>query len=98
MIFEQQYKTANNLGDQNCNEFSLDICKVVWKHNGSAVSIMSPRGGVSVETEKEGRQLMSRLSLVHAIATDAGNYTCEPDLVSPANVSVYVVEGQNCDN
>ncbi|KAA0198749.1 hypothetical protein HAZT_HAZT009102 [Hyalella azteca] len=61
-------------------------------HNGSAVSILSPRGGVSVETEKEGRQLMSRLSLVHAIASDAGNYTCEPHLVFPANVSVYVVE------
>ncbi|XP_018007007.1 uncharacterized protein LOC108664823 [Hyalella azteca] len=67
---------------------------VVWKHNGSAVSILSPRGGVSVETEKEGRQLMSRLSLVHAIASDAGNYTCEPHLVFPANVSVYVVEDE----
>ncbi|KAF2355573.1 Immunoglobulin I-set [Trinorchestia longiramus] len=67
---------------------------VNWKHNGSEISITSPRGGVSIETEKEGRQLMSRLSVVHALASDAGNYTCEPDLVTPANLSVYVVEDE----
>ena len=68
--------------------------QVWWQHNGSPISITSPRGGVSIETEKEGRKLLSRLSVVHALASDAGNYTCGPDLVNPANVTVYVVEGK----
>lgn len=37
---------------------------------------------------------MSRLSIVHALASDAGNYTCGPDMVTPDNVTVYVVEGE----
>lgn len=68
--------------------------QVWWGHNGSSISITSPRGGVSIETEKEGRQILSRLSVVHALASDAGNYTCQPDLVTAANITVYVVEGK----
>ena len=71
------------------NEF-----QVIWHHNGSAINITSERGGLSIQTDREGRSVVSRLSVVRATPRDAGLYKCAPDLVNPANATVFVVEGE----
>ena len=58
------------------------------------MNITAPRGGISIQTEREGTTVVSRLSVVKAISQDAGNYTCQPDLVTAATSTVYVVDGK----
>lgn len=58
------------------------------------MNISSPRGGLSIQTVREGRHVVSRLSVVRAAPIDAGVYTCAPDLVHSANATVFVVEGK----
>ncbi|XP_047486720.1 zwei Ig domain protein zig-8-like [Penaeus chinensis] len=67
---------------------------VDWLHNGTKMSIAGPRGGVSIHTERAGQLVSSKLSVVRAAGRDAGNYTCQPDSVHPANTTVYIVEGE----
>jgi hypothetical protein len=54
----------------------------------------SPRGGVSVITEK-GDITTSYLLIQRAKAPDSGKYTCSPSNANPKTVVVHVLNGKN---
>ncbi|XP_066964389.1 opioid-binding protein/cell adhesion molecule-like isoform X2 [Macrobrachium rosenbergii] len=70
------------------------VSTVDWLHNQTKLSIAGPRGGVSIHTEKAGQLVSSKLSVGKAVSRDAGNYTCQPDSVHPASISVFIVEDE----
>lgn len=53
----------------------------------------SPRGGVSVITEK-GDVTTSFLLIQHAETTDSGKYSCSPSNADVASVRVHVLNGK----
>lgn len=63
-------------------------------HGNSVVDFDSPRGGISLETEKTEGGTTSKLLVTKAALTDSGNYTCVPNNAHPASVSVHVLNGQ----
>ncbi|XP_076049424.1 zwei Ig domain protein zig-8-like [Oratosquilla oratoria] len=90
---ERYIKTGSNLV-LTCTATVLPHASavVMWFHNGTEISIVSPRGGVSIHTQREGTLLSSQLSVVRAVARDAGNYSCSPDTVNPAYTTVFIAE------
>ncbi|KAG0723467.1 Zwei Ig domain protein zig-8 [Chionoecetes opilio] len=68
------------------------LSTVEWMHNNTQMTISGARGGVSIHTEKAGRLLSSKLSVVRVAPDDAGNYTCHPDTVPPASATVFIVD------
>ena len=56
------------------------------------ISYDSPRGGVSVITEK-GDVTASFLVVQHAKPTDSGTYSCSPSLGDTVSVNVHVLRG-----
>lgn len=62
-------------------------------HGGSVVDFDSPRGGISLETEKTESGTTSKLLVTKAAISDSGNYTCVPSNANPASVSVHVLNG-----
>lgn len=53
----------------------------------------SPRGGVSVITEK-GDITTSYLLIQRAKISDSGKYTCAPSHANPQTVNVHVLNGK----
>lgn len=53
----------------------------------------SPRGGISLETDKTGVGTTSKLQVTKALLSDTGNYTCMPSNASPASAVVHVLNG-----
>lgn len=58
------------------------------------VDFDSPRGGVSLETEKTAAGTTSKLLVTKAALADSGNYTCVPSNAHAASVSVHVLNGE----
>ncbi|KAG5335611.1 LACH protein, partial [Acromyrmex heyeri] len=63
---------------------------IIWSHNHQAINFDSPRGGISLVTEK-GPVTSSRLLIQKAIDTDSGLYTCSPNNTHPNSVLVHIV-------
>ncbi|XP_047516953.1 zwei Ig domain protein zig-8-like isoform X2 [Pieris napi] len=61
-----------------------------WTHNDEEINYDSPRGGVSVITEK-GEMTTSHLLVQKARGTDSGRYTCAPANANPRSVLVHVL-------
>lgn len=59
------------------------------------ISYDSPRGGVSVITEK-GDVTASFLVVQHAKPSDSGTYSCSPSLGETVAVNVHVLRGKYC--
>lgn len=59
------------------------------------VDFDSPRGGISLETEKTESGTTSRLLLTRAQLRDSGNYTCIPAGAISASVQVHVLNGKS---
>ena len=57
------------------------------------ISYDSPRGGVSVITEK-GDVTASFLVVQHAKPSDSGTYSCSPSLGDTVSVNVHVLRGK----
>ncbi|CAG0912706.1 unnamed protein product [Notodromas monacha] len=66
---------------------------VTWYHNNKVIDYKSPRGGVSVATDK-GATSSSTLVLLFARASDSGEYRCEPSNGVPAVGKIHVLNGQ----
>ncbi|CAK9812682.1 Zwei Ig domain protein zig-8 [Anthophora plagiata] len=77
------------------NVQSTPPSSVLWHHGVSVVDFDSPRGGVSLETEKTESGTTSRLLVTQARLTDSGNYTCIPSNANPASVMVHVLNGEH---
>ncbi|RZF35808.1 hypothetical protein LSTR_LSTR006266 [Laodelphax striatellus] len=68
---------------------------VLWYQGISVVDFDSPRGGISLETEKTEAGTTSKLLVTKASLTDSGNYTCVPSNAKPASVYVHVLNGEH---
>ncbi|XP_033223430.1 zwei Ig domain protein zig-8-like [Belonocnema kinseyi] len=68
---------------------------VTWYHAGSIIDFDSPRGGVSLETEKAKGGTTSKLLITRASLNDSGNYTCVSSKAAPASVIVHVLNGEH---
>ncbi|XP_032671238.1 hemicentin-2-like isoform X2 [Odontomachus brunneus] len=77
------------------NVQSTPPSSVSWHHGAAVVDFDSPRGGVSLETEKTESGTTSRLLVTQARLTDSGNYTCIPSNANPASVMVHVLNGEH---
>ncbi|XP_031625867.1 zwei Ig domain protein zig-8 [Contarinia nasturtii] len=64
--------------------------QMVWSHNSEVINFDSPRGGISLVTEK-GRLTTSRLLVQKAIQSDSGMYTCAPSNANPISVRVHIL-------
>lgn len=63
---------------------------MIWSHNHEAINFDSPRGGISLVTEK-GPVTSSRLLIQKAIERDSGLYTCSPSNTYSNSVRVHIV-------
>ncbi|XP_044017289.1 zwei Ig domain protein zig-8-like isoform X3 [Aphidius gifuensis] len=63
---------------------------MIWSHEHRAINFDSPRGGISLVTEK-GEVTSSRLLIQKAIQKDSGLYTCAPSNASPYTVRVHIL-------
>ncbi|BES90543.1 Immunoglobulin V-set domain [Nesidiocoris tenuis] len=63
---------------------------IVWSHNDKEVNYDSPRGGVSVITEK-GDVTTSYLLIQKAKYSDSGSYKCIPSNANPLTAHVHVM-------
>lgn len=66
---------------------------IFWRHDDTIISYDSPRGGVSVITEK-GDITASFLVVQLARPSDAGTYTCSPAIGKAVSVNVHVLRGE----
>lgn len=76
------------------NVHSTPPSSVLWYHGPSVVDFDSPRGGISLETEKTESGTTSKLLVTKASLVDSGNYTCVPSNANPASVWVHVLNGK----
>ncbi|XP_071447059.1 zwei Ig domain protein zig-8-like [Hetaerina americana] len=67
---------------------------IYWTHNREEINYDSPRGGVSVITEK-GDITTSYLLIQRAKAADSGKYTCSPSNANPKTLVVHVLNGEH---
>ncbi|XP_063239044.1 zwei Ig domain protein zig-8-like [Bacillus rossius redtenbacheri] len=67
---------------------------IYWTHNHQEISYDSPRGGVSVITEK-GDVTTSYLLIQRATARDSGNYTCNPSNADRKTIVLHVLNGEH---
>ncbi|GAB0091543.1 zwei Ig domain protein zig-8 [Sergentomyia squamirostris] len=65
---------------------------IFWNHNNAIISYDSPRGGVSVITEK-GETTTSYLLIKNARPSDSGQYQCNPSNAKSKSVTVHVLNG-----
>jgi hypothetical protein len=76
------------------NVHSTPPGSVLWYHGASVVDFDSPRGGISLETEKTESGTTSKQLVTKAALSDSGNYTCVPSNANPASVWVHVLNGE----
>ncbi|XP_044731930.1 lachesin-like [Chrysoperla carnea] len=67
---------------------------IFWNHNDAIISYDSPRGGVSVMTEK-GITTRSFLLIQNARPSDSGRYQCNPSNAQVRSISVHVLNGEH---
>ncbi|XP_041633558.1 uncharacterized protein dpr9 isoform X4 [Drosophila kikkawai] len=66
---------------------------IFWNHNNAIINYDSPRGGVSVVTNK-GDTTTSFLLIKSARPSDSGHYQCNPSNAKPKSVTVHVLNGE----
>lgn len=66
---------------------------IVWFQNSQVISFDSPRGGISLVTEK-GLVTTSRLLIQKAAQTDSGSYTCIPSNANTATIRIHILNGK----
>ncbi|XP_033150587.1 hemicentin-1 [Drosophila busckii] len=67
---------------------------VHWTHNNQEINYDSPRGGVSVITEK-GDITTSYLLIQRAKISDSGRYSCIPSNANAKSVNVHILNGDH---
>lgn len=66
---------------------------IFWNHNSAIINYDSPRGGVSVVTNK-GETTTSFLLIKMARPSDSGQYQCNPSNSKSKGVTVHVLNGE----
>ncbi|XP_018575073.1 zwei Ig domain protein zig-8 [Anoplophora glabripennis] len=67
---------------------------IAWSQNSEVINFDSPRGGISLVTEK-GFITTSRLLIQKAGQGDSGLYTCTPSNANSASVRVHILNGEH---
>nr|CAH7744973.1 unnamed protein product [Callosobruchus chinensis] len=67
---------------------------IAWYHNSQMINFDSPRGGISLVTEK-GPVTTSRLLIQNAGQADSGLYNCTPSNGNTASVHVHILNGEH---
>lgn len=67
---------------------------IFWYYADNVLSYDSPRGGVSVITEKGTDVTTSWLLIQSAQPSDSGEYSCKPSNANIASIRVHVVNGE----
>ncbi|EDS37064.1 defective proboscis extension response [Culex quinquefasciatus] len=67
---------------------------IIWTHNHQEINYDSPRGGVSVITEK-GETTTSYLLIQRAKSTDSGKYVCSPSNANTYFINVHILNGEH---
>ncbi|XP_028167410.1 T-lymphocyte activation antigen CD86-like isoform X2 [Ostrinia furnacalis] len=94
-VFVKKGSTISLTCTVNVHSSPPSSASVLWYHGNSVVDFDSPRGGISLETEKTEGGTTSKLLVTKAAFTDSGNYTCVPNNAHPASVSVHVLNGEH---
>lgn len=67
---------------------------IFWYYNDTVLSYDSPRGGVSVITEKGSDVTTSWLLIQAATPSDSGEYKCKPSNANISSIRVHVLNGE----
>ncbi|KAL7298955.1 hypothetical protein TKK_0008055 [Trichogramma kaykai] len=67
---------------------------IFWYYNDVVMSYDSPRGGVSVITEKGSDVTTSWLLIQAAQPSDSGEYRCKPSNANMSSIRVHVLNGE----
>lgn len=67
---------------------------VQWFRDKFKIDFDSPRGGISLETEKTEKGTTSKLLITRATLADSGSYMCVPSNASPSSVYIHVINGE----
>ncbi|CAH0553695.1 unnamed protein product [Brassicogethes aeneus] len=67
---------------------------MTWQHNQLVINFDSPRGGISLVTEK-GPVTTSKLLIQKAAPSDSGFYTCSPSNANSASIRVHILNGEH---
>lgn len=79
---------------RNKNDRERKLCLLSFEYfYQQEINYDSPRGGVSVITEK-GEVTTSYLLIQKAKISDSGKYTCMPTHANPDAVNVHVLNGR----
>ncbi|XP_014251944.1 fibroblast growth factor receptor 3-like isoform X1 [Cimex lectularius] len=70
---------------------------VDWLQDDKIIIFDQSRSGVSVDTEKDGRDLSSQLTLASVNLSDSGKYTCKPYNSEAYSIKLVVVEGERTE-
>ncbi|XP_071529088.1 zwei Ig domain protein zig-8-like isoform X2 [Panulirus ornatus] len=68
---------------------------VLWFHGATNIDYDSPRGGISIQTEKFPRKTRSQVMLSNVRDSDSGEYSCSPSDLTPTVITVHVQHGQH---
>ncbi|XP_045611683.1 zwei Ig domain protein zig-8 [Procambarus clarkii] len=68
---------------------------VLWFHGATNIDYDSPRGGVSIQTEKFPSKTRSQVMLSNVRDSDTGEYSCSPSDLPPSVIAVHVQHGQH---
>jgi len=77
------------------NLFSVPPPDITWMHGSKVLNFESPRGGISLETEKTRTGTTSKLLVTRARMSDSGGYTCNPSRGRPVTADVHIITGEN---
>ncbi|XP_040566660.1 protein amalgam [Lepeophtheirus salmonis] len=77
------------------NLYSVPPPDVTWFHDQNILNFDSPRGGISLETEKSRTGTMSKLLVTRATLSDSGNYTCKPSRGEEVTANVHVIKREH---
>ncbi|XP_075210162.1 zwei Ig domain protein zig-8-like [Lycorma delicatula] len=67
---------------------------ITWSNNKELINFDSPRGGISLVTEK-GIVTTSRLLIQKAQQSDSGLYACDPSNADTATIHVHILNGEH---
>lgn len=65
-----------------------------WTKNGTVINARV-RSGVSLEVERLAGTSKSNLFLLNVNSDDTGDYACMSDVAPPANISLYIAQGND---
>jgi len=73
------------------NLYSVPPPDITWYHGSKVLNFDSPRGGISLETEKTRTGTTSKLLVTRATEVDSGSYTCDPSRGQPKTADVHII-------